>query len=99
MFSSGYISRSPNKNNVAHHYDMNLVFIDQMLRHFKWTGDVAFMKEMWPTIQRHLNWEKRNFDANNDGLYDAYACIWASDALQYSGGGVMHSSAYNYYAN
>lgn len=99
MFSSGYISRSPNKNNVAHHYDMNLVFIDQMLRHFKWTGDTAFMKEMWPTIQRHLNWEKRNFDPDNDGLYDAYATIWASDALQYSGGGVIHSSAYNYYAN
>jgi hypothetical protein len=89
MFSSGYISRNPN----------NLVFIDQMLRHFKWTGDVAFMKEMWPTIQRHLNWEKRNFDPDNDGLYDAYASIWASDALQYSGGGVIHSSAYNYYAN
>lgn len=99
MFSSGYISRSPNKNTVAHHYDMNLVFIDQMLRHFKWTGDTAFMKEMWPTIQRHLNWEKRNFDADGDGLYDAYATIWASDALQYSGGGVIHSSAYNYYAN
>ncbi|WP_428232296.1 DUF4450 domain-containing protein [Flavobacterium sp.] len=99
MFSSGYISRSPNKNNVAHHYDMNLVFIDQMLRHFKWTGDTSFIKEMWPTLQRHLNWEKRNFDPDDDGLYDAYASIWASDALQYSGGGVIHSSAYNYYAN
>jgi hypothetical protein len=32
-------------------------------------------------------------------LYDAYAAIWASDALQYSGGAVTHSSAYNYYAN
>lgn len=99
MFSSGYISRSPNKNTVAHHYDMNLVFIDEMLRHFKWTGDASFMKEMWPTIQRHLDWEKRNFDPDNDGLYDAYASIWASDALQYSGGSVIHSSAYNYYAN
>jgi hypothetical protein len=99
MFSSGYISRSPNKNTVAHHYDMNLVFFDQMLRHFKWTGDTEFMKEMWPVIGRHLNWEKRNFDADDDGLYDAYATIWASDALQYSGGAVIHSSAYNYYAN
>ncbi|TDO99208.1 DUF4450 domain-containing protein [Flavobacterium sp. 245] len=99
MFSSGYISRNPNKKTVAHHYDMNLVFIDQMLRHFKWTGDITFLKEMWPTIERHLNWEKRNFDPDNDGLYDAYATIWASDALQYSGGAVIHSSAYNYYAN
>lgn len=99
MFSSGYISRSPNDTTKAHHYDMNLVFFDEMLRHFKWTGDTAFMKEMFPVIQRHLAWEKRNFDINNDGLYDAYAAIWASDALQYSGGAVTHSSAYNYYAN
>lgn len=99
MFSSGYISRSPNDTTKAHHYDMNLVFFDEMLRHFKWTGDTAFMKEMFPVIQRHLAWEKRNFDTNNDGLYDAYAAIWASDALQYSGGAVTHSSAYNFYAN
>jgi hypothetical protein len=99
MFSSGYISRKPDNNTIAHHYDMNLVFFDQMLRHFKWTGDTEFMKEMWPVLQRHLDWEKRNFDVDNDGLYDAYASIWASDALQYSGGGVIHSSAYNYYSN
>jgi hypothetical protein len=54
---------------------------------------------MWPLIKRHLAWEKRNFDADGDGLYDAYAAIWASDALQYSGGGVTHTSAYNYRAN
>lgn len=99
MFSSGYISRNPNENTIAHHYDMNLVFIDQLLRHFKWTGDTSFMKKMWPVIQRHLDWEKRNFDSDGDGLYDSYASIWASDALQYNGGGVIHSSAYNYYAN
>jgi len=99
MFSSGYISRKPDNNTIAHHYDMNLVFFDQMLRHFKWTGDTTFMKEMWPVLQRHIDWEKRNFDTDKDGLYDAYASIWASDALQYSGGGVIHSSAYNYYSN
>ncbi len=99
MFSSGYISRNPNKNNVAHHYDMNLVFIDQLIRHFKWTGDIDFLKKMWPVIKRHLAWEKRNYDVDGDGMYDAYAAIWASDALQYSGGGVTHTSAYNYYAN
>ncbi|MCF8342231.1 MAG: DUF4450 domain-containing protein [Chitinophagaceae bacterium] len=99
VFSSGYISRNPGGDKRAHHYDMNLVFIDQLLRHFNWTGDTAYVKQMWPLIKRHLVWEKRNFDADNDGLYDAYAAIWASDALQYSGGGVTHSSAYNYFAN
>jgi hypothetical protein len=99
LFSSGYISRNPGGDLRAHHYDMNLVFIDQLLNHFNWTGDTAYVKEMWPLLVRHLNWEKRNFDVDGDGLYDSYAAIWASDALQYSGGGVTHSSAYNYRSN
>lgn len=99
MFTSGYITRDPlGKNPRAHHYDMNLVYIDQLLRHYDWTGDIEFVKETWPVLKRHLEWETRNFDPDGDGLYDAYAAIWASDALQYSGGGVTHSSAYNYYA-
>ncbi len=99
LFSSGYISRYPNGNIRCHHYDMNLVFIDNLLRHFEWTGDIPFIREMWPVLTRHLAWEKRCFDADDDGLYDAYCCIWASDALQYSSGGVAHSSAYNYRSN
>ncbi|MEO8254430.1 MAG: GH116 family glycosyl hydrolase, partial [Flavobacterium sp.] len=99
MFSSGYISRNPNRNDIAHHYDMNLVFIDQLVRHFKWTGDLDFLKKMWSVIKRHLAWEKRNYDVDGDGMYDAYAAIWASDGLGYSGGGVTYTSAYNYYAN
>lgn len=99
MFSSGYISRNPNDNTKPHHYDMNLVFFDQLLTHLHWTGDLNVAREMWPTIKRHLAWEKRNFDMDGDGLYDAYCAIWASDALQYSGGGVTHTSSYNYRAN
>jgi len=99
IYSSGYICRNPNGDFRPHHYDMNLVYIDALFRHFYWTGDMAFAKEMWPVITRHLAWEKRNFDPDDDGLYDAYASIWASDALQYSGGSVTHSSAYNYKAN
>ncbi|SFU39064.1 Protein of unknown function, DUF608 [Pustulibacterium marinum] len=99
MFSSGYISRHPNRNDKAHHYDMNLVFFDQLLKHFDWTGDTEFIKATWPAIKRHLAWEKRNYDTDGDGLYDAYAAIWASDALQYAGSGVSYTSAYNFSAN
>ena len=100
MYSNGYISRNPGKGTPKmHHYDMNLVYIDELLRHLNWTGDIAYARKMWPVIERSLAWEKRNFDTDNDGLYDAYCCIWASDALEYSGGAVTHSSAYNYYAN
>lgn len=101
MYSSGYICPRPNQANLADlsHYDMNLVFFDALIRHFNWTGDRDFLLKLWPTLERHLNWEKRTFDADGDGLYDAYCCIWASDALYYNGGGVTHSSAYNYFAN
>lgn len=100
MYSNGYIMRNPNsEKKIMHHYDMNLCYIDELLWHFNWTGDLDYVRKMWPVLQRHLAWEKRNFDPNNDGLYDAYASIWASDALQYNSGGVTHSSAYNYRAN
>ncbi|MCH5597358.1 DUF4450 domain-containing protein [Niabella ginsengisoli] len=99
MFSNGYICRNPDGKIQPHHYDMNLVFIDQLLTHLKYTGDISYVRKVWPSIKLHLQWEKRNYDIDDDGLYDAYACIWASDALQYSGGGVTHATAYNYRAN
>lgn len=99
MYSNGYICRNPNKPTQMHHYDMNLCYIDELLWHLNWTGDWDYARKIWPVIERHLAWEKRNFDPDDDGLYDAYCCIWASDALYYSGGAVTHSSAYNYRAN
>lgn len=85
------------------HYDMNAVFIDALFRHFAWTGDLAFARHAWPVIERHLAWEKRlfrrQFGDRDLPLYEAYAQIWASDDLQYSGGGVAYASAYNIYHN
>ena len=99
MYSDGYICRNPNRNDQMHHYDMNLNYIDELLWHFQYDADKAYMKKMWPVLKSHLAWEKRNFDPDGDHLYDAYCCIWASDALYYSGGAVTHSSAYNYRGN
>ena len=99
MYSNGYICRNPEKNNQMHHYDMNLNYMDELLWHFCYNADTAYMRKMWPVIKSHLAWEKRNYDPDGDGLYDAYCCIWASDALYYSGGAVTHSSAYNYRGN
>lgn len=95
LHSNGDLSNS--------HYDMNLVYIDALFRHLLWTGDVDFAKKMWPVIERHLAWERRlfrrEFGPEKLPLYEAYAAIWASDDLQYSGGGAAHASAYNYYHN
>lgn len=87
------------------HYDMNLVFFDGFLRHLRWTGDMEFARKVWPAFERHLAWERRlfrrEFEARGEKLplYEAYACIWASDNLQYNGGGAAHSSAYNYFSH
>jgi len=89
----------------GNHYDMNLVFMDVLIRHLMWTGDLDFAREVWPALQRHLAWEHRLFrrtyttaDGKMLPLYEAYAAIWASDNLQYNGGGTAHSSAYNLFA-
>jgi len=97
LHSSGDLSNN--------HYDMNMVFMDMLLRHLMWTGDLEFAKEVWPALQRHLAWEHRLFrrmytsaTSKELPLYEAYAAIWASDNLQYNGGGAAHSSAYNVFA-
>lgn len=98
-YSNGYICRTPYRKDQMHHYDMNLCYIDELLWHFNWTGDLDYVRKMWLVLTSHLAWEKLNYDPDNDGLYDAYCCIWASDALYYNSGAVTHSSAYNYRAN
>ncbi len=85
------------------HYDMNLIGVDAIFRHLLWTGDLDYAKKMWPTIERHLAWERRlfrrEFGEDKLPLYEAYCCIWASDDLAYNGGGATHSSAFNYFEN
>lgn len=95
LHSNGDISNS--------HYDMNVVYIDAVMRHILWTGDLEFARKMFPVIERHLAWERRlfrrEFGAEKLPLYEAYTVIWASDDLQYHGGGATHSTAYNLYHN
>ncbi len=85
------------------HYDMNLVAVDTFFRHLLWTGDLGYARQMWPVIERHLAWERRlfrrEFGPDKLPLYEGYAAIWASDNLEYDGGGTAHASAYNYFEN
>jgi hypothetical protein len=85
------------------HYDMNLAGVDAFFRHLLWTGDLDYARQLWPVIERHLAWERRlfrrEFGPDQLPLYEAYAAIWASDNLNYNGGGTAHASAYNYWHN
>ena len=40
QYSNGYICRNPRRNDQMHHYDMNLCYIDELLWHLNWTGDL-----------------------------------------------------------
>lgn len=95
LHSNGDLSNS--------HYDMNTVYIDALFRHLEWSGDLKLARDLWPTIARHLAWEKRlfrrEFGPRKLPLYEAYAQIWASDHLAYNGGGATHASAYQAYHN
>ncbi|MBI2513045.1 MAG: DUF4450 domain-containing protein [Opitutae bacterium] len=81
------------------HYDMNVVALDTIFRHLRWTGDLAYARKIWPVIERSLAWERRlfrrEFGPDKLPLYEAYAAIWASDDLTYSGGGATHATALN----
>lgn len=85
------------------HYDMNLAGVDAFFRHLLWTGDLDYARQQWPVIERHLAWERRLFrreyGPDKLPLYEAYCCIWASDNMQYNGGGATHATAYNYWHN
>ena len=99
VYSNGYICRFPGGAKEMCFYDMNLNFIDELLTHVGYDADPEFLREIWPYLVLHLDWEKRAFDPDGDHLYDACAAIWASDALYYNSGAVTHTSAYNYRGN
>lgn len=95
LHSNGDLTRS--------HYDMNLIGVDAIFRHLLWTGDLDYARKIWPVLERHLAWERRLFRREYGPeklpLYEAYCCIWASDALSYNGGGATHATAFNVYHN
>jgi len=97
LYTRGYIPVFPEKD-ARNSYDMQQVYIDQLLWHLMWTGDVDFAREMWPVIVDHLDWEKRCFDPDDDGLFENFANTLVSDAHHYSGGACTQASAYNYRA-
>lgn len=80
-------------------YNMTEVYLDHILYHYQWTGNLDFAREIFPIIQDALAWEQHTFDADNDGLYENWLNTWISDAHWYNGGACIQSSAYNYRAN
>ena len=92
--------------------DATLNFFEALLRHLRWTGDLAFAREAWPALLRHMDRQYRLFrrefadptqpataNATPLPLYESYASLTPADAQPGNGAGFSHSSARNLFLN
>ncbi|NLC58523.1 MAG: hypothetical protein GX774_16955, partial [Armatimonadetes bacterium] len=55
-------------------------WVDQVWRHYTWTGDRQFVRELWPLVRKAVAWQRRQNDPDGDGLFrDAYE-YWNCDS-------------------
>lgn len=80
-------------------YNMQECALDMMLYYIEWSGDMETAEKYYDDLCSMVEWERRIFDPDDDGLYQNYLNTWISDGHNYNGGGCAQSSAYNYRAN
>src|SRR5206468_799024 len=80
------------------HYDMNLAYMDALFRHLLWTGDLELAKKLWPTIERHLAWERRLFRRERGPVdvlsHDRFATADAARGVADGGGAGPRAAAH-----
>jgi hypothetical protein len=55
-------------------------WVDQVWRHYTWTGDRQFVRDMWPAVRKAVAWMRSVNDPDDDGLFrDAYE-YWNCDS-------------------
>ena len=50
--------------------DLPAQYVILALRHYFWTGDEGFLQEIWPSVEKALDYTSRERDDNGDGLPD-----------------------------
>jgi glycogen debranching enzyme len=66
LASSGYIPHTPYYGSV----DSTPWFLILLAQYFRWTGDVAFVQEMLPAVERALTWINEYGDLDGDGFVE-----------------------------
>ena len=87
QFASGVILHSINKNfhqadpreANGHRVDLPGQFVQQALRAWAWTGDEAWLREIWPHCTRALAYVLRERDANRDLMPDMEGVMCSYD--------------------
>ena len=67
------------------HEDMDFYFVEQCWWHWRWTGDKAFLKAIWPAARRALEHGLAVSDPDGDDLMTGYYEMWNSDQCNFGG--------------
>jgi hypothetical protein len=55
-------------------------WVDQVWRHYTWTGDRQFVRDLWPLVRKAVAWERRVNDPDGDGLFRDWYEYWNCDS-------------------
>ena len=80
-------------------YNMQECALDMMLYYIEWSGDLGIAEKYYDDLCSMVEWERRIFDPDDDGLFQNILNTWISDGHNYNGAGCAQSTAYNYRAN
>ncbi len=90
FYGSGHVSI------YTEFYNMQEVYFDQLIHVWRWSEDAELEALLLPALELHLDWQRECFDPDDDGVFESYLNVWASDSVWYNGGGTAQSSAYAY---
>lgn len=68
MSSNGYVYNKGNTQETAH-------FIIAAWKTFQWTGDVAFLQDLYPYIKKGINWLTVDMDTNGNYYPEGYGIM------------------------
>jgi hypothetical protein len=58
----------------------NTFWVDHVWRHYQWTGDKKFIRDLWPVARKAASWMQKYNDKENDGLFRDWYEYWNSDS-------------------
>ena len=62
-----------NENNTPY-------WVDHVWRHYTWTGDRQFVKDLWPAVKKAVAMQRRSWDRDGDGLFADWYEYWNCDS-------------------
>ncbi|MEI6503528.1 MAG: GH116 family glycosyl hydrolase, partial [Armatimonadota bacterium] len=55
-------------------------WVDQVWRHYTWTGDKQFLRDLWPAVRKAVACMRQRNDPDDDGLFRDFYEYWNCDS-------------------